>query len=104
MVVRRRPLADHDFSLPCLQPMLVLSVVLLLPAGIRELQLACPCAGPLLAAVLRFTRLEALHITGNGGEVLRQDAAAPAVLPALRSLCLDYRQVQQPKWAVAGGS
>ena len=76
---------------PCAQPLLLLGALLLLPAGIREVQLACPCAAPLLTAVQRFASLEALRIAGNGAEEMWQDAAAPAVLPKLRTLVLDYR-------------
>jgi hypothetical protein len=69
-------------------------VLLALPSGIRELELACPCAGPLPAVLQRFRRLENVDITGNGAGVLWACSApaAAAVLSKLRSLCLDYRK------------
>jgi hypothetical protein len=72
---------------------LVLGVLLALPPGIRELELACPCAGTLLLALQRFRRLEALWLIGNAADVLWDDAGpAAAGLPTLRALRLDYRQ------------
>lgn len=56
------------------------------PGAGRPLRRALP------AVLQRLSRLEALHITGSGADVLWGDAAAPAVLRKLRSLCLDYRQ------------
>jgi hypothetical protein len=71
-------------------------VLRLLPPGICELELACPCAGPLPAALQRFRRLEVLRISGNGAGVRWASQPAVPVLPKLRSLGLDYRQ--PPEW------
>lgn len=63
-----------------------------LPAGVRLLELnVVPCAGPLLPALMRFSRLEALTIDGNGADI-RWDLGPVSTLSPLHSLRLDYRR------------
>ena len=80
-------------SLLALQPALVPCVLLALPRGVRILELAAHCAGPVLEALQPLTRLQELRISGSGAGIIwtRRGAAVPAVLPKLVQLRLDYR-------------
>ena len=51
------------------QPLLVLSVLAVLPGGLHALELGVPCAGPVLEVLTRFRHLQELLITGNGGDI-----------------------------------
>lgn len=83
-----------------LQPDLVISLLLCAPPGLRELELRTACAGPVLPALARFTRLRTLHISGNGADIDWEadvgSSGHSAAFPALQRLALDYRQ--RPEW------
>lgn len=66
----------------------------MLPPGVRWLELAVPCAGPLLPALVRFSHLQCLAIAGNGADILWTVGPSTALAP-LQHLCLDYRH---PPW------
>jgi hypothetical protein len=74
------------------QPSLVLSVLAVLPPSARTLELGASCAGPVLEALQRFSRLQELRITGSGAGIAWDSRRAPAVLPKPAQLRLDYRQ------------
>lgn len=72
------------------QPTTAVSAVLALPSRVRWLELDIkPCAGPLLRALARFSRLEELTIAGNGAGILWD--VGPAAVAPLRTIRLDYR-------------
>lgn len=60
----------------------------MLPPGVRWLELAVPCAVPLLPALLRFSDLQRLAITGNGVNILWNVGPSTALAP-LQFLRLD---------------
>lgn len=70
----------------------VCGVLLALPRTVRRLELQLDCAGPILAALHGMSQLSQLHITGNAAAVVFGGRGAAAVLPALASLRLDYRE------------
>jgi hypothetical protein len=70
----------------------VLSVLAVLPRGVRSLELDTPCVGPVLAVLQRFSSLRELRITGNGAGIAWGSRGAARVLSKLVHLCLDYRQ------------
>lgn len=75
-----------------LQPLAAVATAAALPPGVRRLDLAVsPCAGPLLLALTRFTRLQRLTTTGNGSNI-EWDVGPSAELAPLQHLCLDYRR------------
>jgi hypothetical protein len=78
------------------------SLLLVLPTSIQHLEIDGPCTAPAMAALARFTSLHHLHITGNAAAVEWRlvPRSAPALLPALRELSLDYRQ--EPLWSSTG--
>ena len=81
-------------ALPALQPTLVPSVLLALPRGVRIVELAAHCAGPVLEALQSFNHLQELRVGGSGARIIwsRPGAAASVVLPKLVQLRMDYRQ------------
>ena len=83
---------------PChaLQPLLVLGVLLALPRGVRILELDAPCAGPLLEALKRFSRLHELRIGGNGAGITWSCPGAAGLLSKLVQLRMDFRG--KPIW------
>ena len=70
----------------------MLSVLAVLPRGVRSLELDTPCVGPVLAVLQRFSSLQELRISGNGAGIAWGCRSAAAVLPKLVQLRLDYRQ------------
>jgi hypothetical protein len=71
------------------------SVLLALPRGVRILELAAHCAGPVREALESFRHLQELRISGSGARSIwtRPGAAAVSVvLPKLVQLRMDYRQ------------
>ena len=77
---------------PSLQPLLVLAMLAVLRTGrLIGLELSNCCAGPLFAALMRFSQqLLELRISGNGAAVQWHGWGAAALLPKLRQLRLDY--------------
>lgn len=76
-----------------LQPTIVMALLFMLPAGVRELELAVPrCAGPLLPPLARFSRLEELTISGTAAEISWEVGPAAALAPFC-TLRLDYRRL-----------
>ena len=62
-----------------------------LPAGLQVLELAVPCAGPVLEVLTRFRHLQELRITGNGSDVTWETPGTAGVLSKLSQLHLDNR-------------
>ena len=65
-----------------------------LPPHVAHLELATSCEGPLLAALARFKRLRTLDISGNGAGINWSGRGAAAVVPKLRRLRLDCRNLR----------
>lgn len=83
-------LPSHGVRATLLQPTAVVAALFMLPAGVRWLELdVSPCAGLLLPALARFTRLQELIIT-NGADISWSIGPAAALAP-LSSLGLDCR-------------
>lgn len=74
--------------LPALQPYLVPSVLLQLPASVRWLQVAVPCAGAVLAAAHHLRHLRRLELTGSAMHVDWEDRHGTHAVHALRTLHL----------------
>lgn len=86
------PLQWADPSPPsfcALQALLVLAVLAVLPLGLRVLELATHCAGPVLEALQRYKQLQELRITGSGTGIEWGCRAAWSVLPKLVQLRMD---------------
>lgn len=89
----------HD--LHCLQTDLVLGVLAALPPGLTSLQLAMPCAGPVLGVIgERFTRLQRLALPCNSAEIIWKARGTAAALPLLEELSFDY---WPPKYYLVDG-
>ncbi len=71
---------------------LVCGVLAALPPGLTSLQLATPCAGPVLGIIgERFTRLQRLEMLGCDGDAVEWQArGTAAALPLLGRLELNY--------------
>jgi len=71
---------------------LVCGVLAALPPGLTSLQLATPCAGPVLGIIgERFTRLQRLEMLGCDGDAIDWRArGTAAAMPLLTSLELNY--------------
>ena len=78
-----------------MQPLLVLSALAVLPAGLQVLELDAPCAGPVLEALKRFRSLQELRITGNGAGITWESRGTAGVLSKLLELRLDGRQREE---------
>lgn len=95
-------LCSPSHALLASQPLLVPNVLLAVPWGVRILELAAHCAGPVLEALEGFSHLQELRITGSGAGITwtRRGAAVPGALPKLVQLRLDYRQ--RPEYGCNG--
>ncbi|KAL4457958.1 hypothetical protein ABPG75_012823 [Micractinium tetrahymenae] len=74
------------------EPAVTLAMLSTLPAGLRELELRLPCAGPLLPALSRFRQLQEVRITGSAAAVEWTGCGSTAALCKLTHMCLDCRQ------------
>ncbi|KAI7842152.1 hypothetical protein COHA_004175 [Chlorella ohadii] len=79
--------ANGRDSVPA-QPYLVPSVLLQLPASVRWLEIAVPCAGSVLAAAHHLRHLRRLELTGSAVHVDWEDRHGTHAVHALRTLHL----------------
>ena len=84
------------------QPYLMLAVLVVLPPGLIELQLASRCSRPVLTALSCFRRLKTLTMSGDASGVHWSAPGSAPVLPKLRSLQLDYSRYSLPR-GIHGG-
>lgn len=63
-------------------------------ANLQSLEIGTRCGGPLLSALSRFSRLQALHITGDGGSVDWSTPGTAQAVPKLRKL----RKLRLDSW------
>lgn len=75
-----------------MQPELIHALLAVLPEGLRNIELATHCVGPVLASLARFKRCRSLSISGNGAFMSWQGRGAAAVVPKLKHLRLDCRE------------
>ena len=78
----------------------MVGVLAVLPRGVRILELATHCAGPVLEVLQRFRQLQRLRITDSGAGITWGCRGAARVLPKLVQLRLDGRQ--RPQWCDDG--
>ena len=77
------------------QPELVPAVLAILPERISKIELATDATDPVLTVLSRFKRLCTLNISGNGAFLDWQARGAAAVVPKLKMLRLDCRDLEQ---------
>lgn len=86
----------HRPACPSLQPYLVPSLLLQLPASVRWVEVAMPCAGAVLAAAQHLRRLYRLDLIDNAVEVDWSDRRGTHALCALGVLRLEcYRKIMR---------